>query len=259
MNRASPRRVLLTNDDGPDSAFFKTWVPAIKEITGWETFVCLPAAPESFVSKAIAKGPIQVTQVQEGEVHVAGPPATCVNIALHNLGLEDVDLIISGPNVGHNAGWSSVMSSGTVGAAMEGALAGKMGIALSFPFFNGWENWTQEDIDSAIQVAGKVVTDLWWDWQQGVEVYNVNVPLGFKDEKGQRVEPKILRTTVDRASYSSLYRESETEPASYVWAPKGLRVFQTDDTELVQGGDVHAIKHGNVSVTPLYAHFEEHR
>lgn len=26
----------------------------------WETFVCLPAAPESFVSKAIAKGPIQV-------------------------------------------------------------------------------------------------------------------------------------------------------------------------------------------------------
>ncbi len=113
--------------------------------------MCLPAAPESFVSKAIAKGPIQVLhlplsafrrsyrasvheictahcsngrweshaavalcaedrpfqvkQIQEGVVHMAGPPATCVNIALHNLGLEDVDLVISGPNVGHNAGW----------------------------------------------------------------------------------------------------------------------------------------------------------
>ncbi len=44
------------------------------------------------------------------------------------------------------------MSSGTVGAALEGALAGKKGVALSFPFFNGWENWNQEDIDSAIQV-----------------------------------------------------------------------------------------------------------
>ncbi len=53
--------------------------------------------------------------------------------------------------------------------------------------------------------------------------------------------------------------ESESEPGSYVWAPKGLRVFQIDDSELAQGGDVHAIKHGNVSVTPLYAHFEEHR
>ncbi len=40
---------------------------------------------------------------------------------------------------------------------MEGALAGKMGIALSFPFFNGWENWTQEDIDSAIQVRTPIV------------------------------------------------------------------------------------------------------
>lgn len=52
---------------------------------------------------------------------------------------------------------SSVMSSGTVGAAMEGAIAGKMGIALSFPFFNGWENWTQEDIDSAVQVSTPAV------------------------------------------------------------------------------------------------------
>lgn len=35
VNRTPPRRVVLTNDDGPDSAFFKTWVPAIKEITGF--------------------------------------------------------------------------------------------------------------------------------------------------------------------------------------------------------------------------------
>lgn len=52
------------------------------------------------------------------------------------------------------------MSSGTVGAAMEGALAGKLGIALSFPFFSGWENWTQEDIDSAVQVRTPAVNML---------------------------------------------------------------------------------------------------
>lgn len=64
--------------------------------------------PESHVPVPLSaedRALFQVTQVEEGVVHVAGPPATCVNIALHNLGLEDVDLVISGPNVGHNAGW----------------------------------------------------------------------------------------------------------------------------------------------------------
>ena len=44
-----------------------------------------------------------------------------------------------------------MLSSGTLGAAMEGALAGRRAIALSFPFFNGWSNWTPQDIDAAIQ------------------------------------------------------------------------------------------------------------
>ncbi len=42
-----------------------------------------------------------------------------------------------------------------------------------------------------------------------------------------------------------------------MWAPKGLRVFQTDDSELQRGADVHTIKHGNVSVTPMVAQFAE--
>ena len=51
--------------------------------------------------------------------------------------------------------------------------------------------------------------------------------------------------------------QSESDPDSYVWAPQGLRVFQTDLSKLTQGSDVHTIKQGNVSVTPLLAQLTE--
>jgi broad specificity polyphosphatase/5'/3'-nucleotidase SurE len=40
---------------------------------------------------------------------------------------------------------------------------------------------------------------------------------------------------------------------TYVWSPTGLRVFQQDNPE--PGGDVAAVKAGNVSITPLRTAF----
>ena len=31
----APRKVLLTNDDGPGSVFFKAWVPHVQQMLGW--------------------------------------------------------------------------------------------------------------------------------------------------------------------------------------------------------------------------------
>ena len=60
-----------------------------------------------------------------------------------------------------------------------------------------------------MQTAGQVATQLWQDWQAGTvqaDVFNVNVPLGFKTVDGKPVEPEVLHTTVDMQSqYSSLY------------------------------------------------------
>lgn len=45
----------------------------------------------------------QVTNIDDRTIHVDGSPATCVNLAVYSL-IPDVDLVISGPNVGHNVG-----------------------------------------------------------------------------------------------------------------------------------------------------------
>ncbi|KAK9826760.1 hypothetical protein WJX81_006820 [Elliptochloris bilobata] len=243
--------VLLTNDDGPDSPFFKAWVPFVRDTLGWKCFVCLPAKPESFVSKSVAKGPLAVDTVRERVWHVHGPPASAANIALHHLA-PDCDFVVSGPNVGHNAGRASLLSSGTVGAAMEGVLAGRKAVAISFPFFNGFNNWSEEEVADAVQAAGDVTADLWRNWEAGADMYNVNVPLGHANATlGAR--RTVLRTGVGSASYSSLYKPSSEDASMYEWGPEGLRVFQIETPEA--GSDVAAIKEGHVSVTPLRAGF----
>lgn len=69
-----------------------------------------------------------------------------------------------------------------------------------------------KQIVNSVQMAGQVATQLWEEWQSGTveaDVFNVNVPLGFKTVEGTPVKTEVLRTTVDMQSqYSSLYSKS---------------------------------------------------
>ncbi|KAA6421610.1 MAG: hypothetical protein FRX49_08553 [Trebouxia sp. A1-2] len=250
-----PARVLLTNDDGPESTFFQAWVQHVKDVLKWNYVVCIPGQQQSFVSKCISHGPLQVTHIDSRTMHVNGSPATCSNLAIHSL-VPDVDFVVSGPNVGHNVGRASVLSSGTLGAAMEASLAHKKAIAISFPF-NGWGSWTDDDIATAVQMAGNVATQLWEEWQSDdvqADVFNVNVPLGFKTVDGTPVKPEVLRTTVDMQSqYSSLYKAIDNQEGGYEWGPKGLKPF--DLPAPTAGGDVAAVKAGHVSISALRTGF----
>lgn len=112
----------------------------------------------------------------DADWHVDGSPATCANLAVYDL-VPDADLLLSGPNIGHNAGRGSLLSSGTVGAAMEAAIAGRKSIAISFPFCSGWNNWTEDQISAAVAASGSVTEKLWDSWSPEADMYNVNVPL----------------------------------------------------------------------------------
>lgn len=85
---------------------------------------------------------------------------------------------MSGPNLGRNTGRSFVLSSGTVGAALECSFAGVRSVALSFAYFDRLSSYGVEVVECACEVAVDVVMRLWSEWGEGVELYNVNVPLG---------------------------------------------------------------------------------
>jgi 5'/3'-nucleotidase SurE len=191
--REKPVRVLLTNDDGPESPFFHKFATSLRETLQWNTFVCLPDSNWSYVSKSVSKTKnFDIDFKAKDEAHVPISPASCVNLGLYQL-CQDCDLVVSGPNIGHNLGRSAVLSSGTVGAALEGCLHGRKAIAVSFPF-KGWYSWTDEDVDSAVKVATEVTASLWENWNDkqdgpaGSVFYNVNVPLWSCNGNEKQIE-----------------------------------------------------------------------
>jgi 5'/3'-nucleotidase SurE len=133
-----------------------------------------------------------------------------VNIALHHLATSQpspsassssftpptssipIDLVLSGPNLGRNAGAGSTLSSGTLGAALEASVLGYKSIALSFAFFGRDTVYDPEKIDNACEMGLQVVSELWENWpddkdghgtlndgggRELPDLYNVNVPL----------------------------------------------------------------------------------
>ncbi len=126
-------KILLTNDDGIDSPFLLSVAEAFAE--AHELVVAAPSQEQSWIGKAMSRrGTVSMEERQNypcPAFSLEGTPSDCVNIALGHLCPERPDLVLSGINIGHNAGLSFVASSGTIGGAMEAALQDIPAIAAS--------------------------------------------------------------------------------------------------------------------------------
>lgn len=126
--------LLLTNDDGYTSPGLRAlWHVLEPE---FETLVVAPARQRSWIGKAITNpGPLKIKElkIEEKEIILVddGTPADCTNLGIYHLAPRKPDLVISGINIGANFTHSLTLSSGTMGAALEAALNGIVGIAVS--------------------------------------------------------------------------------------------------------------------------------
>ena len=126
--------ILITNDDGIDSKGFRLLVSVMKNFG--EVVVVAPYSPQSGMGHAITVGD-KLRLVKSdlfGSIDsykCSGTPADCVKIAKHHL-LKDrnIDLITSGINHGSNSS-ISVLYSGTMSAAIEGAIENTASIGFS--------------------------------------------------------------------------------------------------------------------------------
>src|ERR1700722_7999879 len=121
--------ILITNDDGIQAEGLRALVQAVE---GLGTIsVVAPSHERSASAQSLTlRQPVFWEQVAEREWSVKGTPADAVLFALHKLLPELPDLVISGINPGGNLG-ENVFYSGTVGAAMEGAINHIPAIAIS--------------------------------------------------------------------------------------------------------------------------------
>ena len=131
-----PPLILVTNDDGISSPGLLAAVQAAMSLG--ETLVVAPSRQWSGAGRCMPRvsqwlaSPVslEVGAQQIAATHVNASPAMVVAYAVLRLAPRRPDLVISGVNYGVNLG-SDVTSSGTVGAALQGAVAGIPGLAVS--------------------------------------------------------------------------------------------------------------------------------
>jgi 5'-nucleotidase len=122
-------RILLSNDDGVQAPGLAALAAAFPDDEVW---VVAPDREQSASSHSISlHRPLRVTELAPRRYAVDGTPTDAVYMGL-NLVLKGrpPDIVLSGVNHGANLG-NDVLYSGTVAAAMEGALLGVHAIAVS--------------------------------------------------------------------------------------------------------------------------------
>ncbi|HVZ65720.1 MAG TPA: 5'/3'-nucleotidase SurE [Lacunisphaera sp.] len=128
-------KLLVTNDDGIHSLFLHELVAAL-QAAGHELFIVAPANEQSWTGASKTRTrPVKSCVVDHGfgcpTWTTDGTPSDCVNIAIAHLLPVAVDGVISGMNVGFNCTVGFILASGTVSAALEGALHGFPAMAVS--------------------------------------------------------------------------------------------------------------------------------
>ena len=232
-------KILVSNDDGIDSAGIYSLAQALKEIA--EVTVVAPHKEQSAVGHAITmQTPLRVLEYQKNGKFfgyaVDGTPADCVKIGIRNLMPEPPDLVVSGINHGSNTA-INIIYSGTVSAAREAAIMDVPSIAISVT------SHTIIDFSFAAKIAKKLSLEILEKGLTKGTMLNVNVPNLPEDKIAG-----ILLTKQGKSKWDDIY-DKRIDPygRNYYWLTGNL--FELDhDLEYDQA----AIKKDYVSVSPIH-------
>lgn len=220
----SPRPdILLTNDDGPQSSALRALVSELH--SRYELVICVPSKPRSGISKAVTfDKPLRFGEgpMIDGQrvIETSGTPADAVTWCrtYH----PRVKLVVSGPNLGLNVSLHSMLTSGTVGAAIEAALWSIPAIAFSIETDS--QNWffpthTDANVAEAARRAHRLIDFVVeHGLPPGVDFLNVNFPKSLDSSTPvDIVRPTRLRFT------NRLQQRADPQRVQYYWV-KGKAV-----------------------------------
>jgi 5'-nucleotidase len=122
--------ILVTNDDGYTSQGFHA---LLEELSKENNVVGVaPKSEKSWIGKSIsAHGELILEKIESNLYSLTGTPADCVQIGIYDVLDRKPKFVVSGINLGLNAGHGRILSSGTIGAAMEASIDGVRSISTS--------------------------------------------------------------------------------------------------------------------------------
>lgn len=231
--------ILITNDDGITSRGIKLLVELMNELG--DVVVVAPDSPQSGMGHAITVGNtlrLSETRIFNGirSYQCSGTPVDCVKLAKHHV-LKDrkPDLLVSGINHGPNTS-ISVVYSGTMAAALEGAIDSIPSIGFSLCDYSPDASF--EHVSAYVKkIASRVLEN---GMMEGVAL-NVNFPSA---SQGPIKGMKICRQA--RARWHEKF-DQRVDPYGepYFWMAGDF--VNPDEAE---DNDVWAISNQYVSIVP---------
>ena len=245
-------KILLTNDDGIHAPGLEVLEAIAREFSD-DIWICAPDEEQSGMGHALTlTRPVRLRQYGERRFSVTGTPTDSVTMGLRKVIDGVPDLILSGVNRGANLG-DDITYSGTVSAAIEGALAGVRSIAMSQVMdpVRGRKDGSREDYFAAARVWGtKVLAPLLDTPLPDRTLVNVNFPALAPDRiKGIRA----VRQGFHDYSRGTVVEGRDPRGFQYYWF--GLEAIEHT---LDHGTDLEAIDEGYIAVTPLQLDLTHH-
>lgn len=249
-------RILITNDDGINAPGLAVLEEIAAEIAGpgGEVWIVAPAFEQSGVGHCISYSrPMMLAELAPRRFAAEGTPADCVLAALGEAMPGRPDLVLAGVNRGNNAA-ENTLYSGTIGAALEGALQDIPSVALSQ--YLGPRNIDLPDLFEAARHHGTAVLRRLLDaapWEDSSDYrlfYNVNFPpLPAAEVKGMRAATQGWRSN----TFFSTEPTSSPSGRRFLWVKGGPQHEPT-----APGTDAAANLDGYISITPMRADLTAH-
>ncbi len=239
--------ILITNDDGFTAKGMQALIDTVK-VFG-ELLIVAPDKPQSGMGHAITVNePLRFQKTSYFKDHkgyyCSGTPVDCVKIGMYELGTRKPDLILSGINHGSNVS-TNVLYSGTMSAAVEGALEGIPSIGFSLTDYD-----SNADFTASKKIVKSIVSSA---LKQGIKegiCLNVNIPNVSLDQINGI---KVCRQ--GRAFWDDTFDE-RTDPLGkkYYWLTGSF-----EDHEKSEDTDVHFLNKNFVTIVPTQFDMTAHK
>ncbi len=232
--------LLLSNDDGINARGIKILREVLESRlagTGSSIVTVAPDGERSAVSSAITlRDPLRMKRVRTDEWAVNGTPVDAVYMGMvHVMADQKPDWVLSGINDGYNLG-TDVLYSGTVAAAMEGALRDVPSMAISVH-----RGASHEMMEQAANLTMDIITRL-----EGIELppktfFTLNLPMELP-VKGIKLASMGFRRYVDEVI---MRHDPKGNPYYWIGGPN------TIDHDNLEGGEKALLDKGYAVVVPM--------
>jgi len=230
--------ILITNDDGIAAKGLESLVECMQKFG--QVIVVAPDKPQSGMGHAITiNHPLRMKRSKlypEIEAYsTTGTPVDCVKLGIYEIAHRKPDLLVSGINHGANFS-SNVLYSGTMSAAVEGAMENIPSIGFSLCDFD-----EDADFTGAMKIVDEVTALVLRNEFPKHVCLNVNIPkLPASEIKGIKICKQAAAFWDDRF-------EERKDPFghSYYWM---TGKFQ--EIEVEKDTDLHFIQEGYATIVP---------